>query len=298
LEVISITNKKFNNRRGKNWFYLLTLILIFGIVLCLGSFPTNQLNNQQENSDGIQLEASSYSYISVGDKWTINGDGTYYSYQVATITPTSIWANRFTNGIFQSLEELTSEVLNDEDLDYMIIINGIRTAHYGGKDILVTGPSDVVVVDVGTGIMVKTGLFQFVSWDIPLQLSTAPVLQPITPNPTNSSVILLEWNNIDYATDYYIYRSDTTITSTVGMTAIGSSTSLNYKDIITVNDEYFYAVTAGNVLHNSTNSNCESVVVEIAAQIPGFELLVILNGLAAVTIIFLYKKQNYFKNWR
>jgi len=118
LEVISITNKKFNNRRGKNWIHrLLSLILIFGIVLCLGSFLTNQLNNHLENSDGIQLEASSYSYISVGDKWTINFDGTYYSYQVETIT-TSVWAYEYINGVLQPMVELTTEVFNDACLLY------------------------------------------------------------------------------------------------------------------------------------------------------------------------------------
>ena len=75
------------------------------------------------------------------------------------------------------------------------------------------------------------------------------------------------------------------------MTAIGTSTLLNYSDTVSVSDEYFYAVVAGNILYKSTKSNCESVVVEIAAQIPEFEILFITIGLMAITTLFFYIQQ-------
>ncbi|MFX1358327.1 MAG: ABC transporter substrate-binding protein, partial [Promethearchaeota archaeon] len=58
----------------------------------------------------------------------------------------------------------------------------------------------------------------------------APVLSTITPNPNKDGDVFLDWNDVDEATSYNIYRASSVITDISGLTAIGTSTSSQYND--------------------------------------------------------------------
>ncbi|MFX1293725.1 MAG: hypothetical protein ACFFD2_02530, partial [Promethearchaeota archaeon] len=97
-----------------------------------------------------------------------------------------------------------------------------------------------------------------------------PVLQPITPNPSTTGSISLNWTASAYAAYYKIYQSTSNITI-VGLgsaTLIGTTRSTIYNDNIGSDGTYYYAIVAHNVGGDSSPSNCESVVVVIVVLIP------------------------------
>ncbi len=93
------------------------------------------------------------------------------------------------------------------------------------------------------------------------QTPNAPILEPILPNPDNDQIIELNWNDVVGATIYYVYRSNSLITSVDGMTPIASIFTNNYQDTLTINGKYYYVITAGNAFGNSFIFNCEHVFV-------------------------------------
>lgn len=105
---------------------------------------------------------------------------------------------------------------------------------------------------------------------------TAPVLESISPNPSTTGNITLNWNDVEYATTYYLYRSQSTITSVDGLTPIATLPTTTYEDLSLLNGTYYYAVVASMELAESYISNVESVEVAIP-EIPepddsGFQL--------------------------
>jgi len=295
--VVKLKNTKFNKRiKGYRTYLLLFQLLSFLIFAGISAiFPTNQLNNQTKNSNGIQLETSAYSYISMGVAWTYQNPSAFVSYDVTSVTASTVMADEYENGIFQqNLDIAGSFVADDAFLATAISIWGTYTANYGGVDLIVTsGGVGTPVIDISTGIVCELSSVILVAW-YHLQQLSKPILQNITPNPSNSGSIFLEWNYDAHVGINYIYRSNTTITSVVGMTPIGTSTTNSYTDTVTVSDEYSYVVVAGNILYNSTLSNCESVVVNV--PIPVFEPLFILIGLTVITTVFLFNER--FKKQR
>jgi hypothetical protein len=95
--------------------------------------------------------------------------------------------------------------------------------------------------------------------DIPI----APSIQVITPNPSSTGNITINWNQVNGATRYYLYRDSTTITTTAGLTPIANITTNTYQDFGLVNGTYHYAVIASNTSGNSTISNIRTVTVAI-----------------------------------
>ena len=89
----------------------------------------------------------------------------------------------------------------------------------------------------------------------------APVLYDILPNPDPNGKIELNWSDITAATDYYVYRSASKMTSVDGLIPIAAVSDSNYTDTITTNGIYYYVIVAGNDVVNSTISNRDSVTV-------------------------------------
>jgi len=90
----------------------------------------------------------------------------------------------------------------------------------------------------------------------------SPELSPILPNPTNVSSISLIWDDVDGATEYYIYRSVSYIWSVEGLTSIATVISTSYFDSLLSEGTYFYVVVASDGVITSTHSNCEYVEVK------------------------------------
>jgi hypothetical protein len=97
----------------------------------------------------------------------------------------------------------------------------------------------------------------------PSYVPFAPNLAPITPNPSATGNITLDWNDVDGATSYYVYRETTTITSTSGLIPIAHPTISTYQDLGLLNGTYHYAIVATNASGNSSLSNIRTITVAL-----------------------------------
>ncbi len=87
----------------------------------------------------------------------------------------------------------------------------------------------------------------------------APQLQPITPNPTLSEYISLEWNNVPTAEWYLVYRSSSFITDVTGLPPVQVvSTNSTTNDLFSWGT-YYYVVKAANSTGFGPISNCVNV---------------------------------------
>jgi parallel beta-helix repeat protein len=93
-----------------------------------------------------------------------------------------------------------------------------------------------------------------------------PTLNPILPNPDYNYNISLDWNDVENATDYYIYRHTSEITDITGLTPIAKVSDSNYSDSVLTDGDYYYVIVGANDEHNGSISNCENVTIEIAPQ--------------------------------
>ncbi|MBY9000253.1 MAG: hypothetical protein KGD64_05010 [Candidatus Heimdallarchaeota archaeon] len=82
-----------------------------------------------------------------------------------------------------------------------------------------------------------------------------PVLEPIVPNPSNIENITLHWRASHFADKYYVYRSNSSIASSVGLTPIAILNSITYEDCSLSNDIYYYVIVATTPYLNSSLSN-------------------------------------------
>jgi ribosomal protein L31 len=112
----------------------------------------------------------------------------------------------------------------------------------------------------------------------------APELAIILPNPTDLTSISLVWDDIDGATNYYVYRSDTYIWSVDGLIPIAIENSNSYVDALPAEGNYFYVIVATDGVRNSTHSNCVYVVYEL----PHVQEFVIISGLILGTFVILF----------
>ena len=84
---------------------------------------------------------------------------------------------------------------------------------------------------------------EYVTIGIPLNKT---VLYQISPNPSQTGIINLNWSPILEATLYYVYRENSPINSSLGLIPIAISLLSNYTDNITVEDTYYYAIVAAD----------------------------------------------------
>jgi len=100
---------------------------------------------------------------------------------------------------------------------------------------------------------------EFVEVTSPEPSLLAPVLSFIVPNPSDISNIFLNWDDVDGATEYYIYRSNAYFWSVDSMTPLTTVVDSDYIDSLPSEDYYFYVIVATDGVTNSTLSNCEYV---------------------------------------
>ncbi|NVM29837.1 MAG: right-handed parallel beta-helix repeat-containing protein, partial [Candidatus Helarchaeota archaeon] len=91
-----------------------------------------------------------------------------------------------------------------------------------------------------------------------------PILNPISPNPDYNGIIELDWNDVQNATKYYVYRDVSTIANISGLSPIAVVTDSNFTDTLILDGTFYYVILGGNPEHNGTISNCENVTVMIS----------------------------------
>jgi len=116
--------------------------------------------------------------------------------------------------------------------------------------------------------------------------ATIPELAFIVPNPSTTGDIYLDWNNVDGAVKYHVYRSTSYIWSIDEITPIDSTTTSNYLDSLTENGFYYYCIVAETSNGNSTKSNCMYVEVAIPS-LPSPVLAFILPNPTEVSSVYL-----------
>ena len=90
-------------------------------------------------------------------------------------------------------------------------------------------------------------------------LPSPPELAFIDPNPTESNIVYLDWNDLTDILNYYIYRSTSYIWSVEGLVPLATATSSDYADNLPDEGDYYYVIVAENYAGNSTHSNCQYV---------------------------------------
>jgi hypothetical protein len=93
----------------------------------------------------------------------------------------------------------------------------------------------------------------------------APLLYDISPNPSSSGNITLNWTAISGAINYHIYRNPSPFTTIEGITPIATTYDSYYLDINLSNGTYYYRIIASNLSGNSDLSNIVSISVEITS---------------------------------
>lgn len=139
------------------------------------------------------------------------------------------------------------------------VVTSLASSNY--TDHVASGTWYYAVLAVnGTGQALSTN--QSVQVTIP---PAAPVLQPITPDPSTTGNITLAWMSSAGATSYAVYRHVspvTTVNASVTLLAPSILTT-EYNDTLATNGTYWFSVTASNATGTSPLSNPASVTVGI-----------------------------------
>ena len=97
----------------------------------------------------------------------------------------------------------------------------------------------------------------------------APVLSPITPNPSFTGEISLNWVESQDADNYTIYRDFSYINGyKESLIEVGNTEETHFNDTVSVDAVYYYAVCSSNETGTSDFSNCVSVSVEFPNPTP------------------------------
>lgn len=127
-------------------------------------------------------------------------------------------------------------------------------------------------------------------------LPETPILSPISPNPSTSAKVNLDWNEADGAIDYDVFRSNSLIISTSGIAPLTRVSTSSFQDNVNTSGIYYYAIVATNLEGNSSLSNCESVSITITNPlIPQGILNFILTGVIGVLflgLLVLFQRKN------
>ena len=102
---------------------------------------------------------------------------------------------------------------------------------------------------------------------------TQPTLDLISPNPDYDGIINLNWDSINGATMYYIYRNNSYINSINQLTPVNTTVDNNYTEKLNVNGTYYYVIVAGDGFVNSSISNCVNVTVNLSLDNPNLIIL-------------------------
>jgi hypothetical protein len=127
----------------------------------------------------------------------------------------------------------------------------------------------------------------------------APILNPITPNPSTDGKINMNWNNVSGATSYYIYEDTSIITSWSLMNFINFKrpfriTSDSTYQFNTSNGTYYFVIIAVNSTGKSSMSNCEGVkvaLIEMNKPAPNyFFTIFIVIVVVVIVLVFIAKR--------
>ncbi|MFW9851557.1 MAG: hypothetical protein ACFFDS_01295 [Candidatus Thorarchaeota archaeon] len=137
---------------------------------------------------------------------------------------------------------------------------------------------------------------QYVEVKIP-SLSS-PELAPIVPNPSEIAEIYLDWNDVDGAAEYYVYRNSAYIWSIEGLSPIATTSSSDYTDNLPSEGFYYYVIVANDGSSNSTHSNCHYVEYELPHVNEFTILLSLVGGVLAIffTLVTLKKRKTNTKS--
>lgn len=126
--------------------------------------------------------------------------------------------------------------------------------------------------------------------------TSAPVLNPIMPNPSTDGNVSLSWTDVYGAKEYHIYRDTTNITSLNSSNPIIVVSGKSFDDTLNTSGDYYYAILATNDIGNSTLSNCETVEILLSSDsdskdddfftfIPDDNLIPLLLGSTIILVI-------------
>jgi hypothetical protein len=135
----------------------------------------------------------------------------------------------------------------------------------------------------------------------------APYLNQISPNPDLDGIIDLDWTDVIDATNYYVYRDTSIITSINGLQPIGNVTQSNFQDTLTLNNIYYYVVISANLSGTSPISNCENISILIPLNPPDLQSILpnpIYNGevnlnwnsILGATSYYIYRNYSYISS--
>ena len=148
----------------------------------------------------------------------------------------------------------------------------------------------------------NANLKAYAAWYLWVQLAgwseiEAPVLSSITPNPSNTGKIYLNWTEITDADYYTVYRYKSLIVEVNNSVSnLITVENLNYTDTIEESQIVYYVVVSWNSLGTSEISNCVSVLIDFSYRSPlsiglgiaGTSLLLVAISIVGVRI---YKKK-------
>jgi len=124
-----------------------------------------------------------------------------------------------------------------------------------------------------------------------------PFLRYIRPDPDLDGNVTLNWDVVEAATSYNIYRDSSNIDDFSSLVSIGSTTSLTYTDYGLSNGTYYYVIVATRDSLISPISNCEAVLVEISPEsgdneeiIPGYPIGLFISILSIFIVSFSVKR--------
>jgi hypothetical protein len=118
-----------------------------------------------------------------------------------------------------------------------------------------------------------------------------PILSPIFPNPSEIGNISLNWNHVQSAVDYLVYRDTSYIWSVTALEPLTTTSNEYYIDNVNETETYFYTLIAQNEYGNSPISNVEFVeIIEeteegLFASLGVIEILIIAGGVLVLQII-------------
>lgn len=108
---------------------------------------------------------------------------------------------------------------------------------------------------------------------------------------SSNGIIILDWDEIEEASEYWIYRSFQEINwLNASLELLSKTTRTQFRDVVNISTEYHYVVLAINGLEHSAISNSVSIsIILVENQIPGFSFYpLILCQISAISIIILY----------
>ncbi len=139
------------------------------------------------------------------------------------------------------------------------VVSTESTSGSMGSSMIVDSADQILTVWVDSTDYEEAETDQDIFFKRTLDFPDAPELAFIVPNPTETSIVSIDWNNISRANSYFIYRSDYYIWSVEELTPIDEVSNSYYADTLPTEGFFYYVIVASNYVGNSSHSNCQYV---------------------------------------